>query len=344
MKKIFMKIASIAIVAIGLAGCGQKNAVGNISKESLENNSKVKVYYEDINPKLIKESLENMVQDLNNIEITPPYIYTITNPSDPKKQYKYNKVVNSEGKKIEGMKFRLSPDKNKLIYDKSYDNMIEVYEEVETLYSYFVQLLESKEKRDRYRTSKISFDIASLDLKGGTIVTEFSSIYYPLSSEIKKQIVSGGWQMVDKKENADKEIYFELSRDYYSKELNELKRDKKGIEFSLLKSSSDFNISNNSNNGSHIVVGQSAMSAASNSNSDLTSAVIGVGVSAIFSMFGNSKKEVEKPVSFVAIKTVDKKASLSDVKIFDSVFQSSHNGEAFEKLKEDINKDINFNK
>ena len=150
--------------------------------------------------------------------------------------------------------------------------------------------------------------------------------------------------MVDKKENADKEIYFELSRDYYSKELNELKRDKKGIEFSLLKSSSDFNISNNSNNGSHIVVGQSAMSAASNSSSDLTSAVIGVGVSAIFSMFGNSKKEVKKPVSFVAIKTVDKKASLSDVKIFDSVFQSSHNGEAFEKLKEDINKDINFNK
>ena len=34
-----MKIASIAIVAIGLAGCGQKNAVGNISKESLENNN-----------------------------------------------------------------------------------------------------------------------------------------------------------------------------------------------------------------------------------------------------------------------------------------------------------------
>ena len=72
--------------------------------------------------------------------------------------------------------------------------------------------------------------------------------------------------MVDKKEDADKEIYFELSRDYYSKELNELKKDKKGIEFSLLKADNNSNIPNeNYNISNHIVVGQSAMNAASNS-------------------------------------------------------------------------------
>ena len=45
------------------------------------------------------------------------------------------------------MKFGLSPDKNRIIYDKNYNNMIEAYEEAETLNSYFVQLLENKDNK-----------------------------------------------------------------------------------------------------------------------------------------------------------------------------------------------------
>ena len=345
MNKNYIKILTIFFIVLCLSGCASKNSANSISKEIIENNSKIKVYYEDTNIQLLKESLDNMVSDLNNNEIIPPYIYTIVNPSDPKKQYKYTRVANSESKKINGMKFRLSPDKNRVIYDKNYNNMIEAYEEAETLNSYFVQLLENKENRNRYRTSKIKFIASSLDLKGAAITTEFSSIYNPLAPLIKKQIVSGGWQMVDKKEDADKEIYFELSRDYYSKELNELKKDKKGIEFSLLKADNKSNMPNeNYNNSNHIVVGQSAMNAASNSNGDLTSAAIGLGVSAIFSMFGNTSKEQEKSISFLAIKTVDKLSSTSNTKVYDSSFKSSHNGESFKKLMKDINNSVNVNK
>ncbi|MCT7582316.1 hypothetical protein [Aliarcobacter butzleri] len=345
MKKTFIKIASIAIMALGLTGCASKSLpIDSTSKVDLVKNSKVKVYYEDLNPKLLIESLTNLANDLNNAEIVPPFIYTISNPKEAPQNYKFKKVANTEGKKLVGMKFRLSPDKNKLIYDKDYKNLFEVYEDIESLYSYLVQLLENKENRDRYRTSKVSFDPSSIDLKGAALTTEYSSIYFPLYSHIKKQIVSGGWQMVEKKEDADKEISFEMSRDYFSKELKQLKEDNKGIQLTILEDAR-FNISSNgTNNSNHIVVGQSAMNSVSSSNNDLTSALVGLTVSSVFSMFGDSPKDIEKSVSFVALKVTDKKTSTTDIKIFDSTFKSSKNGESFDKLKKDIDKEINIGK
>ena len=102
MNKNYIKILTIFFIVLCLSGCASKNSANSISKEILENNSKIKVYYEDTNIQLLKESLDNMVSDLNNNEIIPPYIYTIVNPSDPKKQYKYTRVANSESKKING--------------------------------------------------------------------------------------------------------------------------------------------------------------------------------------------------------------------------------------------------
>lgn len=63
-------------------------------------------------------------------------------------------------------------------------------------------------------------------------------------------------------EKADKEIYFELSRDYFPAELKYLRKNKKGIKFVSLDSGNKFNIEANNkgkNNSSHIGVGQSAM-------------------------------------------------------------------------------------
>ncbi|HRM99678.1 MAG TPA: hypothetical protein PKY07_02490, partial [Aliarcobacter cryaerophilus] len=70
-------------------------------------------------------------------------------------------------------------------------------------------------------------------------------------------------------EKADKEIYFELSRDYFPAELKYLRKNKKGIKFVSLDSGNKFNIEANNkgkNNSSHIGVGQSAMNLASSSN------------------------------------------------------------------------------
>jgi hypothetical protein len=51
--------------------------------------------------------------------------------------------------------------------------------------------LESKENRDKYNTSKINFDIFSIDLRGAALKTEFAYIYHHLAKDIKKQIELG---------------------------------------------------------------------------------------------------------------------------------------------------------
>ncbi len=146
--------------------------------------------------------------------------------------------------------------------------------------------------------------------------------------------------MVDSPEKADKEIYFDLSRDYFTKELNDLKKENKGIKFTSLESDSNFNTSDNKNynNGSHIVVGQSAMSAASNSNSDLTSAAIGLGVSAIFSIFGNSSSKKEESGSFASLRVIDKINKTDNIKVYDT-FIDSHKPELYQNISETINID-----
>ena len=335
MKNLIIKIAILTAIVFGLSGCGQKFTEDRLlvnGNSTIKDNSTTKVYYKDINLELLKESLEYLANDLNNSEIIPPYTYTIVNPTDAKKQYKYNKVVNSEGKKIKDITFKLNPNKNGLVYVKNYQNMIEVYEEVEALSSYFRKLLESKENRDKYNTSKINFDIFSIDLRGAALKTEFAYIYHHLAKDIKKQIELGGWQMVDSPEKADKEIYFELSRDYYPKEIDELKKSKKGIRFVSLESGNKFNIQGN-NNSNHVVVGQSAMNLASGSNGDLTSVAIGLTTAAIFSLFGDSTPEKEYSGAFVSLKIIDKVKKNVSIKLYDSYLDNYKVDTRYDLLK-----------
>jgi hypothetical protein len=95
--------------------------------------------------------------------------------------------------------------------------------------------------------------------------TRYSGLHNLVKNDIKKQIELGGWEMVDSPEKADKEIYFELSRDYDPAELRYLAALKKGIKFSSLESDTNkFKFYENQGyNGNHIVIGQSAMDLAS---------------------------------------------------------------------------------
>ena len=115
-------------------------------------------------------------------------------------------------------------------------------------------------------------------------------------------------------EKADKEIYFELSRDYFPAELKYLRKNKKGIKFVSLDSGNKFNIEANNkgkNNSSHIGVGQSAMNLASSSNGDLTSAAIGLAVAGVFSLFEDTPKKENTIINeysgvFASIRVIDK--------------------------------------
>ena len=211
--------------------------------------------------------------------------------------------------------------------------------------SFIKEKLGNKEFRDKYLTSSIVPDGPSAKKNKFAFATKYTYLYNSVQNNIRLTIELGGWQMVDSPEKADKEIYFDLSRDYFTKELNDLKKENKGIKFTSLESDSNFNTSDNKNynNGSHIVVGQSAMSAASNSNSDLTSAAIGLGVSAIFSIFGNSSSKKEESGSFASLRVIDKINKTDNIKVYDT-FIDSHKPELYQNISETINIEPNSKK
>ena len=351
MKKIFMKIASIAIVAIGLAGCGQKQEVkipttNNSSKEYLKINSATKVYYKDLVRENVIKANERLVEELNKEEIIPSKWHSVKNPEKTTSYFdaRFTTKENTSKQRVSGGKFVLS-EKGLITYDKAYTSAVEFSTDVENIYTFIKEKLDNKEFRDKYLTSSIVPDGPSAKKNKFAFVTKYTYLYNSVQNNMRRAIEFGGWQMVNSPEEADKEIYFDLSRDYYIKELNELKKENKGIKFASLESDNNFNTNENKNhnNGSHIFVGQSAMNLASSSNSDLTSAAIGLGVSAIFSILSSTPEKKEKSGSFVSLRVIDKINKTDSIKVYDS-YIDDHSLEVYKKINETINIDPNSKK
>lgn len=344
MKKTFMKIATLTIMAISLTGCGQKFTEDRLllnSNSSINTNSKTKVYYKDISKDLVIDANKRLVDDLNNEEIIPSVWNKIINPEKTNSYLdaRYVEEKNTSKKKVSGGKFVLIDDGMSIMYEKNYNSLIDFFSDCENINTFIKEKLTSIDSRDLYLTSVIVPNQTSLKINKLIFSTKYTFLYNLLNKDIKKQIEIGGWQMVDSPEKADKEIYFELSRDYYSKELDELRRSKKGVRFVSLESGSKFSIQGN-NNSNHVVVGQSAMNLASASNSNLASAGIGLGVSAIFSLLGPSKKDISG--SFVSLRIVDKIKNTDNVKLYDS-FVPYHEVDIRYNLLKKINETINLN-
>lgn len=345
MKKTFMKIATLAIMAIGLTGCGAKMAqdglyvnTSSVSKE----NSKTKVYYKDLNKEIIADANKKFVEDISNMDIIPENWFTVTSSNEitTLEQAKYSYVKNDSRKKVEGIKLSLSEDEMSINFSSNAESISKFIEDYLNFYSFVSRVLKESSSRDKYLAAKYFYGNVKLSDKLIEIRSKQSFIYKDAKNDIKKQVELGGWQMVDSPEKADKEIYFELSRDYFPSELKELKKQNKGIRFLSWESGNKFSVgTTNYNNGSHIVAGQSAMSAASSSNSDLTSAVIGLGVSAIFSTFGNSPKQ-EISGSFASLRVIDKVNKKEHIKLY-SPFIDNYNDLMKNEILPRINNSIN---
>ena len=85
------------------------------------------------------------------------------------------------------------------------------------------------------------------------------------------------------------------------------------------------------------------MNLASSSNSDLTSAAIGLGVSAIFSILSSTPEKKEKSGSFVSLRVIDKINKTDSIKVYDS-YIDDHSLEVYKKINETINIDPNSKK
>ena len=71
MKNLIIKIATLTAIIFSLSGCGATTINGlSVNNDSvLKDNSKTKVYYEDLSEKFVVEANKKLVEDLN---ITPP--------------------------------------------------------------------------------------------------------------------------------------------------------------------------------------------------------------------------------------------------------------------------------
>ncbi|MCT7510808.1 hypothetical protein N5U26_10610 [Aliarcobacter cryaerophilus] len=363
MKNLIIKIATLASIIFGLSGCAQKKVYNGDPSIYLKNNSKTKVYYKDFSEDLALKATKKLVEDLNgSAGIISLNLFTITNPNEVSsfRDAKYTVAKNDLGKKVEGGKFKLSSDGTKIIFEKQYNNLVSRLEEYQNIANYISFPIISGDikdfasvvnKRDTYLTTKVHVDQENSDMQELIFFTRYSGLHNLVKNDIKKQIELGGWEMVDSPEKADKEIYFELSRDYDPVELRYLAALKKGIKFSSLESDTNkFKFYENQGyNGDHIVIGQSAMDLASASNGNVVSAVIGLTVAGVFSLLSDKpKKEENKPKkqevsgSFVSLRVIDKVKKTDNVKIYDTFFdnvKADTKKDLLRKINETINID-----
>ena len=357
MKNLIMKIATLAAIIFGLSGCSSTTINGlSLNNDSvLKDNSKTKVYYEDLSEKFVVEANKKIVEDLNNQEIIPNYWWKIPDSGEVKDYKealsKFNNQKNIEQKKVEGGTFKLLDDNRTIFYDKKYINLNEAYQDLQNIYVFLAKsklrvTVKDSSFRDKYMTS-VFFSKDTKDvLDGLKFETKYSSIQEVLANEIKKQIELGGWQIVDSPEKADKQVYLDISRDYALIELEYFKREKKNIKFSSLESDTN-NVKfyqDRRYNGNHIVLGQSAMNLASASNGNVVAAAIGLSVAGVFSLLGNEKAPDKENTtgSFISLRIFDKKENTDTIKIYDSFIKSAYDKRNIEDLLQKINETINI--
>ncbi len=104
MKSLIIKIAILTAIMFGLSGCGATAINGlSVNNDSvLKDNSKTKVYYEDLSEKFVIEANKKLVEDLNNQEIIPDVWWTITSSNEVKNinEAKFTIKKNVERKKV----------------------------------------------------------------------------------------------------------------------------------------------------------------------------------------------------------------------------------------------------
>ena len=108
MKNLIMKIATFAAIIFGLSGCSSTTINGlSLNNDSvLKDNSKTKVYYEDLSEKFVVEANKKVVEDLNSSDIIPIKWYTLANQKEATgiTNSKYTSIENDLRKKVENGK------------------------------------------------------------------------------------------------------------------------------------------------------------------------------------------------------------------------------------------------
>ena len=308
-----MKKLSILIflsVILLFTGCSQKLEEGilKVDKEYKEKNAKTKVYYVDNNYEKTREQLNKLVNDLNNNQIIPPVLTSKVHLNNRNVYYEptLGNIFTSsrdESKNVNNValdfQYKLDDNSNYIVVtNKKYTSNVEAYKDYENIMRgiWSKWLWNSYDKRDEFgvKGTFSSYSINEIELKNNGIIkftTEKERVRNYYSSLIKKQILDGGYEFVDKLEDADKIVEIEFGRDYNNSEIRELKKLGKPLDIKFTTSRSDFNLE------------QSSMNVAGTlSNSSSVGAGVGLGLVLIGALIPNDSLFVP-----IFIKVIDKK-------------------------------------
>ena len=308
-----MKKLSILIflsVILLFTGCSQKleDGILKVDKEYKEKNAKTKVYYVDNNYEKTREQLNKLVNDLNNNQIIPPVLTCKVHLNNRNVYYEptLGNIFTSsrdESKNVNNValdfQYKLDDNSNYIVVtNKKYTSNVEAYKDYENIMRgiWSKWLWNSYDKRDEFgvKGTFSSYSINEIELKNSEIIKfttkkeRVRNYYAPL---IKKQILDGGYEFVDKIEDADKIVEIEFGRDYNNSEIKELKKIGRPLDVKFSTSKTNFYIE------------QSAMSVAGNlSNSSSVGAGVGLGLVLIGALIPNDSLFVP-----IFIKVIDKK-------------------------------------
>ena len=308
-----MKKLSILIflaVILLFTGCSQKldDGILKVDKVYKEKNSKTKVYYVDNNYEKTREQLNKLVNDLNNNQIIPPVLTSKVHLNNRNVYYEptLGNIFTSsrdESKNVNNValdfQYKLDDNSNYIVVtNKKYTSNVEAYKDYENIMRgiWSKWLWNSYDKRDEFgvKGTFSSYSINEVELKNNGIIkftTEKERVRNYYSSLIKKQILDGGYEFVDKLEDADKIVEIEFGRDYNNSEIRELKKLGKPLDIKFTTSRSDFNLE------------QSSMNVAGTlSNSSSVGAGVGLGLVLIGALIPNDSLFVP-----IFIKVIDKK-------------------------------------
>ena len=308
-----MKKLSILIflsVILLFTGCSQKleDGILKVDNEYKEKNAKTKVYYVDNNYEKTREQLNKLVNDLNNNQIIPPVLTSKVHLNNRNVYYEptLGNIFTSsrdESKNVNNValdfQYKLDDNSNYIVVtNKKYTSNVEAYVDYENIMRgiWSKWLWNSYDKRDEFgvKGTFSSYSINEIELKNSEIIKfttkkeRVRNYYAPL---IKKQILDGGYEFVDKLEDADKIVEIEFGRDYNNSEIRELKKLGKPLDIKFTTSRSDFNLE------------QSSMNVAGTlSNSSSVGAGVGLGLVLIGALIPNDSLFVP-----IFIKVIDKK-------------------------------------
>lgn len=305
MLKNLVKIVALSVIAFAITGCGPKYIDGNIqvpSDSDAVKNNNTKLYYEDTNDVAIKEDIKNFVSFLNRDSISSEFIAVSKSNEEVENHndFKYEYIKNTENK-IFNLKFFVDKESNFIVVDKHYTSRNEAYLDLNQIRAF---LFEQTNKNPQIREQiNCSGDLVYLDeraLNNGqlkfTTKREMSRKF--LSEKIKKAYSNSGYKMVNNPKEADKIVYFQLTRDYKKSEIEKLKEQGKGINFGVIQSG----MSNQVN------LMQNSMNIASHNNSSSSSVGIALGMGLVLGLLS-----YDKDPNFIvpAIKVVDVKQNKS---------------------------------